>query len=557
MKTDLDDMGKSQFRQAGFDNLCEALDHAADSSSAVSFFDGKGRLDSALTYASLREKALAAASLLRREGLQRGDRLVLVADSTPEFLIAFYGCQYAGVVPCPIPPLTHAKDLESARRIVGAWMMNAQTRWIACPSTMAAMINMATKEIRAFSLSRLGSTKYQPFDGSPPDPDDIAYIQFSSGSTSFPKGILVSHRALMCNVDDIACSGLSINPQDVGFNWLPLHHDMGLVGFCIVPMCCQRPVDFISPHVFAGNPALWIELMSMRRTSIVFAPSFAWRMAALRLNSISGIDLSAIRVAGIGGDTIRPDDLASFIRKFQPAGFNPDSFLPCYGLAEATLAVSISRPGLLAGALKESQPVEHPGIDMVVSCGAPLPSIEVSIRNDHGVALNPGMSGHLWIKGNNIAKATLTGPITTDDDGFMDTGDMAVLEQGNLCINGRAKELIIIRGRNIWPQDVEETFLSVTDLPAIRVCCIGVEESGNEKIILFIQGEKDLDRIAIQEARERIVMTFGSSPSILIVPENSLPFTTSGKLARQRVRKRYLDGKITPIQYFSMESAHD
>ena len=542
-----------EIRQGGFLHLCEALEHAARSDSALTFFDGTGKIKASLTYRTLLEKAHAGAAYLQSKGLREGDRLVLVADTSSEFIIAFFACQYIGVIPCPIPPLTHAGDLTTARRLLGGWMMNAQTRWIACSTSMAMMVNMATKEIQALSLGKIAAAPHRPYNVILPTSGSVAYVQFSSGSTSFPKGIIVTQQALMTNVDDIARFGLQVTQEDRGFNWLPLHHDMGMVGFCIVPMCCQRPVDYIEPHVFAGNPGLWIELMSQRRSTIVFAPSFAWGMAADRMGNTKKVDLSALRIAGIGGDLIKHADLDRFCDRFSASGFRRESFIPCYGLAEATLAVSISPMGSL-----EAIP-DHAdrSSDQRVACGPPLPSVEISIRDHLGQPVPDGVHGHLWIRGKSVATTSLTGWLPLDADGFLDTGDVASLQHGGLCISGRSKELIIIRGRNIWPQDVEELFLSITALPATRVCCFGIEKEGIERIFLLVQGEKDLDAVLVQEAREQITMTFGSAPTLLVVPDNSLPFTTSGKLSRQRARNRYLNGKITPLRAPSLESHHE
>jgi len=391
--------------------------------------------------------------------------------------------------------------------------------------------------------------------------DIPAYVQFSSGSTSEPKGVVVRQQALMANANAIACHGLRIQAADRACSWLPFCHDMGLVGFSVVAMCCQRSVDYLSPYAFAASPLSWLKLMSEQATTIVYAPSFAWRLAARRCRGTEQLDLRLLRIAGVGGDRVRIEDLDAFVDVMSVAGFRREAFQPSYGLAEATLAVTMGDTDLqpiidyvnieergegFGVALPRSS--KHSAQQTFVSAGRPLPGIDVHILDQKDRQLPERTIGKLWVRGPAVAQAYQgkTDAPLPRADGFLDTGDLGYMFAGELFVTGRAKEVILLRGHNVWPQDVERVAANAVRADETDVAAIGLERDGGEKLVVLVQGQP----VGVEE-QERIRRTlvaaiataFGATPEVILLRNNSLPYTSSGKLARVCVKAMYLEGR--------------
>ena len=331
---------------AEFQSLTEGLDYAAKGVTGFNFYSPRGLLVEVVSYRSLRERAVAMARRLAGLNLKRGDRVGLVAETGAEFMEAFFGCQYAGLVPCPMPYSMHIGGMDAYVERIAGMLRAAKARAAIATTDLAPHIAsaaaqagvtvvMSYEELRAAPPS---ITELVPFG-----PEDAAYIQYSSGSTSEPKGVLVSQRAIIANTGGILRDGLKVVQNDRAFSWLPLYHDMGLVGFCLAPMMGQVTVDYMATTAFARRPALWLKLMSDNRSTIAYSPSFGYELAARRINGEAPtLDLSNWRVAGIGGDMVRADILDLFADKLSVAGFQARAFLPSYGMAESTLAVTFA-----------------------------------------------------------------------------------------------------------------------------------------------------------------------------------------------------------------------
>ena len=557
-------------RLGDFATLTGALDYAALGTTGLGFYDGAGRLRDGLPYAALRRDALGLARRMAHAGLRPGDRVAIIAETDPAVVTAFFACQYAGLIPAlmPLPAafggretyVEHIRRLARSARASALFVPDSLLDWLAPLAREAGLVAFGTIAALADGPGTAAA---------PPAPDEeaIAYLQFSSGSTRFPMGIAVTHRALMANVRAILAHGLQIRPEDRAVSWLPLYHDMGLVGFLLAPLAGQVTVDLLPPQEFARRPQLWLRLISMNRGTISYSPSFGYELSARRgrRDAAAGpaLDLSSWRIAGIGGDIIRPHVLQHFAEAFAPDGFSADAFLPSYGMAEATLAISFAPlgRGLVTDTVDldrvEREAVAVPatgGMERVrrlALCGAPLPGTEVEIRSATGTLLPEGRIGHILVRGPGLMSGYDGHPeesaAVLSPDGWLDTGDLGYLLDGQIILTGRSKDLIIVNGRNVWPQDLEWSVEQA--LPAVRsggAAAFAVEEDGVEQVVLLVEARGRLDRADRERLAADAVGTLrarhGVEARVVLVPPTSLPRTSSGKLSRTLARLRYRRG---------------
>lgn len=538
----------SPFPPEVFKTISQALDHAAKGDGAAVFYSPRGELEHALTYQELRQKAWEMAQRLLAKGFKRGERLGLMAETSPQFMIFFHACQYAGLVPCPLPFTLYPGGKEAYIQRLTTMAASARLAAILGPAPIRQCIEAAGSGLH------IGGMVYEDLYAIPPEgtpqpngPHEAAYIQYSSGSTAEPKGVLVSQQALSANVQGILQHGLKLRPSDRAFSWLPFYHDMGLVGFSIAPIFGGCSVDYLSPSTFARNPGLWISLMSANGTTITYAPTFGYQLAARRFKPECGsLDLSPLRVAGIGGDMIRIQALEEFATALAGTGFRREAFQPGYGMAEAVLSIAF-------GELGQGAVLDNSGPDETeyVVCGRPLPGLELIITDPDGRPLPDTLIGEIRVKGPSIMAGYFSNPEATsasmDSQGYLLTGDLGYLVNGQLVVTGRAKDLIIVRGRNIWPQDVEWTVEELASLKPGSVAAIGVERDSQEQLVVLVQcGLQDEEER--QNLYRRIVSimgeTMGLTADVIFVPPHTLPFTTSGKISRARARTLFLEGKI-------------
>jgi fatty-acyl-CoA synthase len=554
-----------------FATLADALDYASKGDTGFNFYSPRGELAEVLPYRVLHERALATARRLAGFGLERGARVAVVAETGSDFLAVFFGCQHAGLIPCPMPYSIYigGKDayvtrvggmLAAARASVaiGPADLNEHIREAAIAAGVATV--MTFDELAARPES---STELRPFGA-----NEVAYIQYSSGSTSDPKGVLISQAAIAANARGIL-HGLRVTPKDRGFSWLPLYHDMGLVGFCIAPMMGQLSIDYLATTAFARRPALWLKLMSDLGTTVAYAPSFGYELAARRINGeAKTLDLTHWRVAGIGGDMVRADVLNLFAEKLAPAGFNHKAFLPSYGMAETTLAVTVGdteapvRVDRIDRAKAKFSRIAAPAArgnpektrDFVV-CGRPLPGVAVEIRGECGRVLGEREIGRIFTRGPSMMTGYFQNAEATRAavglDGFLDTGDMGYWLDGEIVITGRAKDMILHNGRNIWPQDLEWAAERVEPLRAGDAAAFAMEGEGGEDDVVVLVQCRTASPLEMEELRRAVAAAVhrsaGIECQIVLVPPKSLPFTSSGKLSRAGARARYLTGEIAEL----------
>lgn len=556
------------FRPGDFPTLADALDYAALGTTGANFFTGRGEQYAALPYRELRVQARAMARKLLGLGVEKGERVGLVAETNPDFLVFFFACQYAGLVPVAFPAtLTlggHATYVEQLSRLINGAKVS-----IAMAST--GYLSFLLEAVEGCNLKFVGDpddfAKLPDSSGELPviDPEDIAYLQFTSGSTRFPRGVVIQQKTVMSNMTGIVNHGIKIQPGDRFFSWLPFYHDMGMVGLLLVPVASQTSVDYLDTREFAVRPRQWLSLMTRNRTTISFGPSFGYELCARRLrgNDAAKYDLSHWRMAGIGAEMIRPESMEEFAQALAPAGFNANAFQACYGMAECSLAISFAPIGggvetdcIDANHLsdcQQAQPVDASHADRsrskkFVKCGYLLPEFELEIRDQAGATLPDRHCGTIFLRGPSVMSGYFNDPEGTravlSEDGWLNTGDLGYQVEGNLIITGREKDLIIINGKNIWPQDLE--YLAEQQ-PEVRVggsLAFSVPNpNGGEICVLKIQS-RQADPAKRSELIGRLTSIIRSELGIdcyvTLVSTRRLPRTSSGKLSRSKARLNFM-----------------
>ena len=557
-------------RTADFATLGEALDYAARGRRGMNFHDARGQLTRPYPYSDLREDSLANAQRFIAMGLKPGDRLALIAETGAEFAACFYGAVYAGLWPVPLPLPTSFGGREAYVDQLHVMLASSDPSLFLCPPDLLTYAVEAAEErgIAARDWDSLAGIKGGVADLPEPDADEVAYLQYSSGSTRFPHGVAVTHRQLLSNLRAHGI-GLQVEETDRCISWLPWYHDMGLVGCMLSPMALQLSVDYMKTEDFARRPLAWLDMITRNPgSSVSYSPTFGYDICARRMSSQTRaedrFDLSRWRIAGNGADMIRPEVMQAFVDAFAGAGFQATAFCPSYGLAEATLAVSLMPPGeglrlelveetVLNGGGNGSQERRPRRYRAVVNCGKPVEGMEIEIRGEDGSALPDRGIGRVFVRGSSVMHSYYRDPESTEaclKDGWLDTGDMGYMSGGYIFIVGRAKDMIIINGRNHWPQDIEWAVEQLPgfksgDIAAFAITGPSGEETPAVLVHCRISDPQERGRLR-DDIKERVRAITGITPVVELVPPRSLPRTSSGKLSRVKARHLYLSGEIQP-----------
>lgn len=562
-------------RLADFDTLAEALEYAAQGATGFNFYDARGNLKTVLPYKTLLEHARLVARHLLAKGLPRESRVALVADTSPEFVILFFACRFAGLIPYAMPiPVNLGSHAAYVRHLKG--MLEGGQAGIALANEdFIKFLKEAAEGVAG--LEWVGTPEQLKHDAPVSgeiellanDPNETAYIQFTSGSTKSPRAVMITERALMSNLQGITRYGLEMTPGDRCASWLPFYHDMGLVGLILSPMVAQLSVDFLSTLDFAIRPMQWLRLISQNRCTIAFGQPFGYKLCSMRARSadIEKLDLSCWRAAGVGAELIRADILRIFSDKFEPCGFNANAFLPCYGLAEATLAVSFDKIGngfhtveidgqqlIDQGIVTLEQPSGSTADQYVrknnefVNCGKPLPGLEVEIVGDNGQPVPESHVGTVLVKGPSVMSGYFNNPKKSAEalnaDNWLDTGDIGFMLDGDLYITGRRSDIIIINGRNVRAHDIEFTAEEQEEVREREASSFSlIDEEGNTVVVLVIEcrltGEAERHDLIVRLKR-LIYEEFGIDCQVELVKPHTLPRTSSGKLSRSAARQDYI-----------------
>ncbi len=519
------------------------------------------------TYASLDRRAHEISAAL--EGLA-GERALLVFAPGLEFIEALYGCLYAGLIAVPCPPPDPGRKYAGPR--MRTIVRDATPRVVLSPRALQGSI----REVLGDDAPHLiASDQARESAGDPIEarPDDVAVLQYTSGSTNVPRGVMVSHANVLDNCDFIA-EGMELGAEGGGLMWLPPYHDMGLIGGMFSPMHSGRPMTLMSPTAFVLDPMSWLRAMTKTRANASGGPNFAFEQCVRRSTEADreGIDLSSWTTAYNGAESVRPETMEAFAEAFGPHGFRPGAFYPCYGLAEATLMVSggdkAAGPVSLAvdaAALEQGrhEPAGEGRSIRLTSCGVPRPGAQVVIVDpDTRELVDDEAIGEVWISGPSVAlgywgRETETASVFgariagSDDGPFLRSGDLGFLSDGELYITGRIREVLVIDGRALYPTDVEGA--AEASSPALRHNCGAaflMETGGRSRPALVAEvrdGTDDLDPVyaAIREGvRERLGIELGA---ICLISPRTIPRTSSGKTRRGDCRELFLRGQLDSV----------
>ena len=554
-------------RFSDFKTLGEALDYAAQGNRGLNFHDMRGELARPYPFSEMRSDAIDVAYRLISHGVQREDRIAVIAETGPEFAALFFGCVYAGAWPVPLPLPTSFGGKESYIDQIMVQLKSCDPSILFFPPELAEMAGEAAKRcnVEGIDWAEFNDRIALKTDLPQATADEVCYLQYSSGSTRFPHGVAVTHKALLNNLSAHS-HGMQLEPTDRCVSWLPWYHDMGLVGCFLSVVANQVSTDYMKTEDFARRPLAWLDMVSRADGTVIsYSPTFGYDICARRISSQSQVSerfkLGHWRLAGNGADMIRPDVMQAFVDAFGDAGFKASAFLPSYGLAEATLAVSIMPPGegIQVELVEESELTGVPGAPdrptryrAIVNCGKAVKDMTIEVRDENGAVVPDRVIGKVWCTGPSLMVGYFRDPESTEacmKDGWLDTGDMGYMSNGYIYIVGRAKDMIIINGKNYWPQDIEWAVEQLPGFKAGDIAAFAVSNGGEETPAVLVQcrTSDEAERAKLREQiKDKVRSVTGMNCVVELVPPRTLPRTSSGKLSRAKARNLYLSGEIQP-----------
>ena len=556
---------------AGADTLLQVLDHHVERNPArlhILLYEDSDRARP-ITYADLDDGAARVAAGLRAAGLPIGATVALMLPTGADYFFGFFGILKAGGIPVPIYPPARPEQLEDHLRRHAGILANAGAVFLI--TVPAARIAARLLKARVASLRAVltpeqfadGAGAPMPTSG---DPDAIAMLQYTSGSTGAPKGVILSHADLLANIRAMG-EAVQVRSDDCFVSWLPLYHDMGLIGAWLGSLYFGTPLVSMSPLAFLARPLRWLQAIHDHRATLSAAPNFAYELCLSRIQDadLEGLDLSCWRRAFNGAEPVSASTLERFAERFGPCGLHKDALAPVYGLAEAAVGLSfpppergpridcIDRQRLTTEGRALPIPCDDPQALPVVGCGRPLPGYRLRVVGPGGKALPERQEGRLEFQGPSATRGYYRSPKATAAlirNGWHDTGDRAYLAGGELHLTGRVKDMIIRGGRNLYPYEVEQ---AIGELPGIRRGCVAAfaaidPELGSERLVIVAETrERDPARRAElgRAVRQRATDILGLPPDeVLLAPPRAVLKTSSGKLRRGATRDRYLAGAL-------------
>jgi acyl-CoA synthetase (AMP-forming)/AMP-acid ligase II len=543
------------------ETLNEMLAAAAQSGVKL-FFVNRKEEDQEVLMARVRERALSIAADLIRQGVWKGDRVALVLPTSPEFVECFFGVLCAGAIPVPLYPPIRLGRLDEYHQRTAAMLQAVDATLVVTDERIRRFLGVAVE----ISAPRLGCVIASSLGGMNSGEievaaDDVALIQFSSGTTHDPKPVALTHANLLSNlaaIDRYITDEGTPNP--VGVTWLPLYHDMGLIGNLLEAFYIPAPLVLLPPELFVAVPAAWLRAISRHRGTLSAAPNFAFGLCLKRIgdDELAGVDLSSWSLSLNGAEAISAEVQRRFNARFARWGFRASSLTPVYGMAEASLAVTFKPAGQsfrtlgVHGDKLASEGVVAPGRKELVSVGRPLAGVEIEIRDDHGVPLPDGRVGHVFVRGPSVMVGYFARTDLTDQvlrAGWLDSGDLGFTHNRELFLCGRHKDIVIVRGANHAPEEFEAALDGLHGVRAGCAVAVGFIPAGedDEALAMLVETTSGAsptlaDRVAARvEERARI-----RPAHVELLAPGTLPRTSSGKLRRREARAQWLAGTLSP-----------
>jgi acyl-CoA synthetase (AMP-forming)/AMP-acid ligase II/acyl carrier protein len=549
--------------------LTELIESNRQAPRTITYVEGE-RNERTVTFAELHHRALGILHGLQNLGAKPGDKLILFLADNEHFIDAFWGAILGGIVPVPVAPGIsdeHRRKLLRIVRKLGKPFIYTDRRSLERVEAFAAQAQeqavCADLRNRTFLVDHFNRASGEG-NVYRARPDDVALIQFSSGSTSEPKGVVLTHRNIISNGLGVT-ERAGFSEEDVSLSWMPLTHDMGLIGFHIYMFANRLQVNLMSTELFIRRPLLWITLAARKRATILCSPNFGYRhfLKVLDDRPIEGLDLSSVRLVFNGAEPISVDLCEEFLDRLAPAGLAPSAMFPVYGLAEAALAVSfppVGRPCRSVtfnrhrlGACKRVETVSPGDKNAVVfmGVGSAIPYCRVRIADDEDLALPDGQVGHIHISGQNVTQGYYenaeANSLALTADGWLRTGDLGVVYEGELYITGRAKEIIFVNGQNYYPQDLEGIAQQVEALELGKVVAAGVRlpNAQTDHLVVFVLHRTSLrEFVPIAAQVARVISERAGLEVQEVVPVKRIPKTTSGKIQRHLLEQSYIAGEF-------------
>ena len=539
------------------ETLSHALKAASESGDRGFWFIDRKENERRYTYSLLWKNAQRFAQHLRQTGVQDGERVAIILPTCEAFLDAFFGCHLANAVPVPLYPPVRLGRIDEYLERTQAMLRGCDAKMIVSNKRVLRIVGRRLSEalgsLVVLDVASLQTSSTATSAPTLPTGNQIALVQFTSGSTSDPKGVALTHAQLLANAQAVAAH-IPKTPGSpiVGVCWLPLYHDMGLVGCVCVAALVSGNLALLGPETFLQNPSLWLRAISRHRAIISPAPNFAYGLCVDKIadDQMQGVDLSSWRMALNGAEPLAPRVLERFNARFSKWGLRPEALTPVYGLAEAALAVTFSQidlPYIVSrydrAAMAEGL-AERGGTMDLVSVGRPLDGYRVQVRDKERNALEERRVGHVWISGPSLMEGYVSPRGAAVQDGWFDTGDLGFIDEDNLYITGRDKDIVVHRGKNHAAHDIEH---ACDEVPGVRKGCVvavsSIDDAG-EHAYVFAEARDPRPTLA-NECRKAIRSHAGIDiERIRIVAPGTLPRTSSGKLRRHETLRRYENGTL-------------
>jgi fatty-acyl-CoA synthase len=539
---------------------------AASATGGVTFITGNAT--ESVSWTQLHHEARAMAAQLQARGVGPGDHVALLGPTSRLVVTAIQATWLAGAAAVMLPLPMRLGSLEEFVVQTRGRLHSSDARLCLIGPALAGVVEPAPKDPPLIPLDQVAHGQAGRFEAPAPDAEALAIIQFTSGSTAEPKGVMLPHAQVGANVEAI-CEGLKVTPDDVIVSWLPLYHDMGLIGCLTVPMVTGAWVALASPQEFMSSPSRWVEWMSSYRGTCTAGPNFGYALAARAMARMNGLDLSSWRVAFNGAEPIDPATVEAFCATGERHGLDPRSVFCGFGMAEATLAVTFPElwTGFTTDAVERSTlegeraavPADPKakGTRRLARLGRPIGDLEIRIVDPEPSSQTPRLLGErevgeLQVRGSSVTPGYYANPEATAEaftsDGWLRTGDLAYVAEGDLVVCGRSKDVIIVGGRNVYPEDVERAVAGVAGVRPGNVIAFGVEGSRGREGLVVVAETRQADAEGLRRAvADRVRHSVGLPPrDVVLVGPGSLPKTSSGKLQRSLCRQRYLEAHLQP-----------